>query len=151
MYENCSSNQRPGNVGNSLERDQESGQEGSVMSLSSRFELNPIISLSANERKLFHQSDTRKRWEFREAWPKVNQAWGCLLRHRYVIWYHRCIVVTSCDYYYAIAWRYSLYPLPTGPYKIIWEIRWHWDTHLRHQTDAFIHWREISSVRFWLL
>ena len=47
------------------------------MSWYTKFEPNPIKSLSANVQKLLHQSEARKQQEFlKEVWPKVDQACG---------------------------------------------------------------------------
>ena len=46
------------------------------MGLSTKFELNPINSLSANAWKMLDQPEARKLWEFSGAWPKVNKTWG---------------------------------------------------------------------------
>ena len=54
----------------------QSGQRRPLMSLLTKFELNPISGLSANARKLLDPSEVRKQWEFNEALPKVNQVWG---------------------------------------------------------------------------
>ena len=42
----------------------------SIMNWPTKFDLNPINSLSANAQKLFHQSEARKGWKISGAWTK---------------------------------------------------------------------------------
>ena len=61
MHGNCSTSQRLGNGGNSVEHDHKLiGTEGSIMSLLTKYELNLISSLSTNTQKLLNQSEARK-------------------------------------------------------------------------------------------
>ena len=51
------------------------GMWSQIMSLLTKFELNPISSLFVNARKRQDQSKARKRKKFSEVWPKFPQAW----------------------------------------------------------------------------
>ena len=76
MCENCTTNQRPQNCGNSAEHDQQfSCLWSPILSSCTKFYLNPVNGLSANAQKLLDQSDVRKWQELSRAWPEVNQAW----------------------------------------------------------------------------
>ena len=75
MQENWSTNQRPGNGGNSAKCDQKLIRPGEyLMSSSDKFKLNPTSGLYVNVQKLLDQSGASKWWEFNGAWPKVSQA-----------------------------------------------------------------------------
>ena len=82
--------QKPGNCGNSAERDQRLIGPGEYHHESTKFEIKPISGLSVNVRKLFGQSEANKELQFSDARLKFNQTWAVLY------WVHqKCDVWTN--------------------------------------------------------
>ena len=74
LSENCLSNQRPRNGGNSAVTKHGQVLGSPIMNVFTKFELNPLGVLS---QKPLDKSEARKQQEFdRAARPKVSQVWG---------------------------------------------------------------------------